>query len=597
MQEFYENAVIKKLQCKTLLDLALTLPATYEDRRLATDFINGRTQTFETKVLNTIKQNQNLKITFFLPRFNQKIDATIFHPKPFHYKVFGIGKQLYISAKVGLFNGFFQLTQPKVITVIGKIEPTYKEHKIRQNSLKAVIKKYISASNLQALGLNQEEIGCLLSIHFPKEIPNFENEKTIKILKTVEIYNHLRKLQSKRHDYPALKQLRADLTPFVQKLPFELTKEQKAVIMQIKNDLSRDIAAKRMVVGDVGSGKTMMILAAAQLAYPHKTYLMAPTSILANQLYEEACKYLDFDIALLSASKTINDYKSANFVIATHALLYKKDLPPPSLVMVDEQHRFGVKQRHKLTKFTQEGKKKPHYLQFSATPIPRTQAMIDAQMVDISLITSTPFKKDINSQVIKKEDFAKLLKHIKKEIAQKHQILIIYPLVNESENFNYQSLDEGKSFWHKKFNNVYVTHGKDKEKENVLEEFKQKGDILLATTVVEVGISLPRLTTIVIVGAENMGLATLHQLRGRVSRNGLKGYCYLFTKADTSPRLEQFCKTNSGFEIARLDLKFRKSGDMVEGKAQSGNQFVWIDLSEDEEIIKNTQMRINQCRA
>jgi ATP-dependent DNA helicase RecG len=592
VQEFFDNAAVKKLQCKTLLDLALVLPASYEDRRLATHFENGKTQTFAVKVLQSINQNQNLKITFFLPALNQKIFSTIFHPKPFHYKIFSVGKEMYVSAKVGLFNGFFQLTQPKVVTSVGKIEPIYKEPKIRQDSIKAVIKKYITPQNLKDARLYEDEIETLMGLHFPNSVPDFEDARTLAVLKTVEIFNHMQKLRGKRSNYPALKRLNGDLQPFLQKLPFRLTDEQNAAIAQIQKDLNSDVAAKRMVVGDVGSGKTMAILAAAQIAYPHKTILMAPTSILANQLYEEARKYLQFDVALLTSAKTLGDYEKANFVVATHAILYKENLQTPFLVMVDEQHRFGVKQRHKLTKLTQTGQKKPHFLQFSATPIPRTQAMIDAQMVDISLITSTPFKKDITSKIIKANDFADLTKHIKSEIAANRQVLIIYPLVNESENFNYQSLEEGQHFWKKNFTNVYVTHGKDKNKDSVLESFKEKGDILLATTVVEVGISLPRLSTIVIVGAENLGLATLHQLRGRVSRNGLKGYCFLFTKSNKTQRLEQFCKTTNGFEIARLDLKFRKSGDLIDGKMQSGNQFRWIDLSEDEDIIRKVQQRI-----
>ena len=149
----------------------------------------------------------------------------------------------------------------------------------------------------------------------------------------------------------------------------------------------------------------------------------------------------------------------------------------------------------------------------------------------------------------------------------------------------YQSIEEARSYWEKHFQNVYVTHGKDKEKEAILETFRDSGDILLATTVVEVGISLPRLTTVVIVGAERLGLATLHQLRGRVSRNGLKGWCYLYTNQSKSDRLEAFIETDNGFDIAALDLKFRKSGDLLKGSIQSGKKFMWADLAEDEAIV------------
>jgi ATP-dependent DNA helicase RecG len=242
-----------------------------------------------------------------------------------------------------------------------------------------------------------------------------------------------------------------------------------------------------------------------------------------------------------------------------------------------------------LSKLVENQDKKPHFLQFSATPIPRTQAMIESSHIDVSLITSTPFKKDITTKVITKKDFKDLLLHVKNEISQNHQVLIIYPLVEESEAINYQSIDEARSYWEKNFKNVYVTHGKDKEKEQILEEFRDKGDILIATTVVEVGISLPRLSTVIIVGAERLGLSTLHQLRGRVSRTGLKGWCFLYTNQEKPKRLEEFCNTTNGFDIANMDLRYRQSGDLLKGDAQSGKSFKYFNLATDEKIIKEVK--------
>jgi ATP-dependent DNA helicase RecG len=212
--------------------------------------------------------------------------------------------------------------------------------------------------------------------------------------------------------------------------------------------------------------------------------------------------------------------------------------------------------------------------------------MIETAHIDVSLITTTPFVKNISSKVIGKSDFKDLLLHIKEEINKNNQVLLVYPLVEQSEFFDYQSIEEARGYWEKNFENVYVTHGKDKQKEEVLLEFRERGDILIATTVVEVGISLPRLSTVVIVGAERLGLSTLHQLRGRVSRTGLQGYCYLYTNQKSSERLERFVETTSGFDIANLDLKFRKGGDLLKGATQSGSQFKWVDLAEDEEIVK-----------
>ncbi len=172
-------------------------------------------------------------------------------------------------------------------------------------------------------------------------------------------------------------------------------------------------------------------------------------------------------------------------------------------------------------------------------------------------------------------------------------MLVVYPLVEESEQYEYKSLAEAESFWRRYFDGVYVTHGKDSQKDEVLKEFRDHGKILLATTVIEVGISLPRLTTIVVVGAENMGLATLHQLRGRVSRTGLKGYCFLYTNDPNNKRLLEFAKIKSGFEVAELDLKYRKSGDIVTGKEQSGKAFKWIEMAEDKEIVERAKARLD----
>lgn len=223
-------------------------------------------------------------------------------------------------------------------------------------------------------------------------------------------------------------------------------------------------------------------------------------------------------------------------------------------------------------------------------------AMLQSDLISHTFIKDTPFKKDITTSILYKQDFPSLLAHIKEQIAQNHQIIIVYPLVEESENFAYTSLKEGEGYWRRHFENVYCTNGGDKDKDKVLQEFREKGSILLATTLIEVGISLPRLSTIVIVGAERMGLATLHQLRGRVSRNGLKGYCFLFTYSHNNQRLKDFTKTKNGFEIAELDLKYRKSGDLLEGERQSGDEFRFFEPSSDYEILKKAKEVLTQTK-
>jgi len=613
--------LFKKLKIHTLLDLALIIPTSYNDTTLTLKPELGKVNTLEAKVVDTSVYQGKLRVTFVLTQSGRRVSSMFFRVTPYHHKLFEVGSNHVIQGKLEEYKGYLQMSQPKSIKQIGKITPKYKTV-LKESEISSLIELYVSEQNLFNEGLDSKEVATLMHIHFPKSMEEvYENGgfKTdfITVLKFIEAYNHLKKLRGKRADFPALRALTGDIKPFIERLPFTLTTEQQTVIADIQKDVaSDDKAAKRMVVGDVGSGKTMVILACVMMALPYKSILMAPTSLLALQLYEEACKHLpkDVKIALVMQGKDEGNYLEADFIIGTHALLYKEDLPEASLVMVDEQHRFGTKQRASLEALvSQRGHvihdssvtlcdnkqiinhqtpKKPHYIQFSATPIPRTQAMMESELLDVSLITTTPFEREVLTQTITKADFPNLLSHIKEEIAKKHQVLIIYPLVEESIEVPYQSLEESRGFWESKFDNVYLTHGKDKQKEEVLLEFREKGDILLATTVVEVGISLPKLTLIVIVGAERLGLATLHQLRGRVGRNGLKSWCYLYSNFKASERLTQFSQTTNGFDIAKLDLKFRDSGDILDGTIQSGQKFKWLDMGEDEDIVKRAKNRV-----
>ena len=591
MQE--AKALFQKLKIVSLLDLALIFPSSYNNTTLSHSITKGESHVFDAIIKEVSSFNGKLRVVFDIPDLNISLNSMFFRVTPYHYKLFTVGTRHYIQGRVDEYRGELQMNQPKSLKRVGDIVPKYSTA-IKESSMRSLIEHYISEQMLYAEGLESREVAVIMGLHYPKTIEQV-NSPDSEALKFIEAFNHMKKLKGKRADFPALMSLRGNIDPFVKNLPFVLTNEQLMVIDEVQADLKRsDRASKRLIIGDVGSGKTMIILAAAMMAYPQKSILMAPTSLLAMQIYEEAQKFLPstMNLALVKQSKSEGDYLTADFIIGTHAILFKDDMPNAPLVMVDEQHRFGTKQRALLENMMTNDERKPHFLQFSATPIPRTQAMMQSELIDVSLITTTPFDKDITTEVVGKENFRRLLEEIKNEIAQNHQVLIIYPLVEESKEIPYQSIDEGRGFWEKRFEHVYVTHGKDKKKEEVLIEFREKGDILLATTVVEVGISLPRLTLIIIVGAERLGLATLHQLRGRVGRLGLKSWCYLFTNNKKNGRLESFTQTQSGFEIAKLDLKFRNSGDILDGTVQSGMQFKWLDLAEDERIVQVAKGRV-----
>jgi len=587
---------LEKLGLSSPLDLALLAPKSYHDYRLK-NRIDDLNELFLDVEIKTIQQLPKItKAVGFAHNLAREVELLFFQFASYHKKSFYPGARLYIAGR-GKFFGKLQIMQPKIVASykVGRIFAQY-DVKMRGDLFEKIKERYLTLDRLLSEGLPEEIAKALLIIHYPDEafFKGFKKEGGffgiyLEALKFTEAFRYLKGLKNKRVRLPALRSCKKSLDPFIENLPFSLTKDQKKALEDIAADLSRSIAAKRVIVGDVGSGKSVVMFGAAYLAYPNRSILMAPTTILAQQLYEEAKRLLPKEIEVgLVISGSKEDLSRYHLLVGTHALLYQ-DLPEACLVMVDEQHRFGTEQRERLKKLVQKKDGAPHFLQFSATPIPRTKALMDSALVDFSFIKQTPFKKDITTKVISKEDFKELLSHIKKEIAQGHQVLIVYPLVEESENYGYKSLEEAASFWQRYFDGVYITHGKDKEKEEVLKEFRDKGKILLATTVIEVGISLPKLTTVVIVGAENLGLATLHQLRGRVSRTGLKGYCFLYTNDKSNERLQEFSKITSGFEIAELDLKFRKSGDILSGKEQSGRAFKWLNMAEDRKILERVR--------
>ncbi|MDF1875515.1 ATP-dependent DNA helicase RecG [Sulfurimonas sp. SAG-AH-194-I05] len=580
-----------KLGINSWSELALILPHEYDDLRLQDTLQVQKTQVIDATVESIFRAPNSIQITFFAHNFGYTVTGVLFRPKPYMMHQYVVGSRDYYFGSIECKSGHCSMSMPKKITTIGSLTPKYKSA-LRNDAMVRFTQKYLTQENLLEEGLPLKVIEEVLKVHNPTDtfLENVEmTAELLRALKYIELHVYMKILAGKRRYFEASKSKVCRYKKWAKSLPFTLTKEQIKAIEDIQKDFKKDVASKRMIVGDVGSGKTMVILASVEMMTPQKSILMAPTTILAKQLFEEAQLHLPHVKSVLVTNKTKKvDLSTFDFIIGTHALLYR-ELPHADLVMVDEQHRFGTKQRNMLEKLVSDGETRPHFLQFSATPIPRTQAMIETANIDVSLITTTPFKKDIDSKVIHKNDFPDLLINIKEEIKKGNQVLLVYPLVEQSEVIEYQSIEEARGYWEKNFDNVYVTHGKDKEKEQVLIDFREKGNILIATTVVEVGISLPRLTTVVMVGAERLGLSTLHQLRGRVSRTGLKGYCFLYTNQNKSNRLEEFVETKSGFDIANLDLKYRKSGDLLKGHAQSGSQFKWIDLSEDEAIVKQVK--------
>ncbi|WP_069636688.1 ATP-dependent DNA helicase RecG [Campylobacter pinnipediorum] len=585
--EAKDKVELNKIGVSSLLDLALVLPKSFEDTTITKAPKNG--QVCINVKLNIInKTNKGMILaTAFAYEWGCDVKIVIFNAKGWHFSVFTSGKEATITGICSFAYNNWQITNPKIITKTDQIIPKFKTD-LKDEKVKNLIEKYINKENLLSCGLNNKESDFLLSIqeNSQKSIAMLEDikkgELESDILKFIEIFNYIKKLDTKKTYFENKKIELFEIKDWIKNLPFKPTTDQINAINDIRQDLLSKQAKRRVVMGDVGSGKTLVMLASALGVYPNKAILMAPTSILADQIYNEAIKLLPNFIStklVKSGEKNIN-FDDTNLIIGTHVLLYQ-ELPKAVLVMIDEQHRFGSNQRNKIEEMVKDGETRATFIQFSATPIPRTLSLIQSSLVNFSFLKQMPFEKNIHSQVLQNNDFNNLLSHIKKQIEKNKQIIIVYPLVESSETSNYQSLNEAKDFWIKNFKNVYFTHGKDKEKEKILNEFRENGNILLSTTVVEVGISLPRLSTILIVGAERLGLATLHQLRGRVGRNGGNGFCFLYTKLKNPPeRLKEFCDTLDGFKIAEIDLKNRQSGDILNGTVQHGATFLYYNYEE-----------------
>ena len=381
-----------------------------------------------------------------------------------------------------------------------------------------------------------------------------------------------------------------DLQPFTSALPFRLTGAQSRAIGEIVSDLRRGTPMSRLVQGDVGSGKTMVAAAAAYLAVKngHQSALMAPTEILAEQHYKSLSKLLEpmgIKVGLLTGSMKEREKKAVREALAagdielavgTHALLSDAtEFHDLGLVITDEQHRFGVGQRSKLSQKGQD----PHLLVMSATPIPRTLALLMYGDLEVSIIDELPPGREIVDTFLVTESYRpRINAFIRKQVAEGHQCFVVCPAVEENEDLGIKAVETwAETLQQTVFPDlrVMLLHGQMKgaEKEEIMASFARgEGDILVATTVIEVGVDVPNATLMVIEDADRFGLSQLHQLRGRVGRGRAKSYCILTSRnrnGETQQRLKAFCKTNDGFKIAEEDLKLRGPGDFF-GSRQSG---------------------------
>lgn len=574
--------------------------------------INATIET--TPRLSYIRRNFN-RLSFKALTGNILINVTIFN-RAFLYKNLDVGKNIMLVGKYDKKKNTFVASEIKLTTLNEtKIEPVYHTIKGLKNNqignyIASALKEVSSIEDFIPEYLQEKyqfinKKDAIKIIHAPKNIEEVKKARLCLIYEEFFVFMlKINYLKNKNKEVLGTAKVfdEEKVNSFIENLPFALTKDQITAVEECLSDLKSSKKMNRLLQGDVGSGKTIVAttIMYATVLSGYQSALMAPTEILAKQHYETIKKLVEpyhIKVELLVGSmkkkehnQIIERLKSGeiDILIGTHALISEDvTFQNLGLVITDEQHRFGVNQRGNL----QNKGHMPDIIYMSATPIPRTYALTIYQDMDTSLIKTKPSgRKEIKTFVKKESELKSVLFHILEEMKKGHQVYVVAPSIEENEERNLHDVNNLKESFLKAFQNkveIEVLHGKMKasEKENIMERF-QKGDvkILIATTVIEVGVDVKNATTIVIFNAEMFGLATLHQLRGRVGRNDLESYCFLISDYDKE-RLKVLEESNDGFYISEQDFLMRREGDLF-GTKQSGDMdFKIADLKKDFKIL------------
>lgn len=606
------KALFEKLEIYTIEDLLYHFPYRYDDfskRVSVNEIVMGETITVEGilgDIKNVFTKYGKRLTTAKLVDSTGTLNVVWFNS---HYlkKTLLPNMHYSLSGKIGTFSGKKTLVAPSYEKLgennleTARLVPIYPEtngisSKYIRSKLNYLLTNSILLDEFLPDDLIQKENfksikDSLNNIHFPKSFTDVENAKKRFAFEElfIELLNvELRKKQwEKNLNAPVLNFLlyQDKVDEFINELPFKLTQTQKESIDQIINNLKQNHPMNRLLEGDVGTGKTIVAIVASYLAYlnGYNTLYMAPTEILAKQHYETYKKFLekfDVEIHLMTGSKKTKtkEDKGPHINIGTHALLFEQEHQNIGLVIIDEQHRFGVEQRTKLININKE-EITPHLLTMTATPIPRTLALTLYGDLEISVLDAPPNKeKKITTKVITEKNREKTFEHIAKS---GEQTFIVCPFILESSHENFENVKAATAEYEKLKKGVFknlkvdLLHGKLKpaEKLEVVEKF-EKGEtqVLVSTPVIEVGIDIPDATIMVIESAERYGLASLHQLRGRVGRGEKPGFCFLFPSTyskSSFERLKNLEKVHDGLELAEIDMKLRGHGDIY-GTMQHG---------------------------
>ena len=632
--------ILKKKKIETLFDVLLHLPQAFVDR---SNLINineleiGKICTIKVQVIKyNIPRIRNLPNTVKCEDSTGKINIVFFNSREGYIKkILPLNEWVIISGKVNFYNKKYQITNPAYVVplekedFVKKIIPRYSltegiTEKVYRNIIEQVLKKLPffpewHNENIMKKFDYKNWRESILHLHDPKIKQDFQSDYYRRlvydeILSSLIVLSQIRKKIKKIKKEP--KKFGNKLSKkIISNFHFQLTKNQIDIINEINRDLFSQSKMFRLLQGDVGSGKTIVALIAAAnvIESGYQVAFMAPTEILANQHYTLANKIFnesniktDFLTGKTSNSERkikINALKenNINIIFGTHALFQKKtEFGNLGLIIIDEQHKFGVKQRMELSK---KGGENCDILVMSATPIPRTLIMTFYGDMDVSKLTEKPsYRKEIISLSKPEIKINEVIKFIKKEITNKNQIFWVCPLIDESKKLDYEAAVKKFEYLNKIFTGkVGLIHGslKNEQKETVLKNFLDKKiQILVSTTVIEVGIDFPNANVMVIENSNKFGLSQLHQLRGRVGRSNMQATCILLYKKNLSEnakkRINILKSTNDGFKIADEDMKLRGFGDIL-GYKQSGiKEFKLADPIHHEKLFKMAEMNIKE---
>ncbi|MFZ4632153.1 MAG: ATP-dependent DNA helicase RecG [Patescibacteria group bacterium] len=629
---------LNRLELRTVQDLLFYLPYRYDDFTKSLP-ISDLTINTNANIIGTIELIQNKRsskrrmyITEALISDETDTIKVIWFNQAFLSKTLNIGDRVSLAGRVSENHGqitmispmYEKITSSDLIHTKGLIPNYHLTADLGQKQIRSIIRQVIDLSDnvkewlpidikerLKLLDLNQ----ALKIIHFPKNLNEvYEAQRRLGFTELFlrQIKSQIIKKQIKSRTAPKLKFQKEITQEFVNSLTFKLTDAQKKSAWEILQDLEKPEPMSRLLEGDVGSGKTLVaIMAMLNAALNRKqSALMVPTEILAEQHFNSISRILEpynLDIKLLTHNHKIKNHEdilAADILIGTQALIQESvKLDNLALVIVDEQHRFGVKQRQKLVNFDIKELTKitPHFLSMTATPIPRSLALAIYGDLDISIINELPAnRKRIITKLVTESKRKLAYEFIRKEIKSGRQAFVVCPLIDESDKLGVKSV---KAEHERLDKNIFpelkvgLLHGKMKsqEKEAIMKDFlDNKIQILVSTSVIEVGVDVPNASLMIIEGAERFGLATLHQFRGRVGRSDNQSYCFLFptndelTNPKTVERLEAMIKYNDGFSLAKIDLKLRGAGEIY-GIGQSGFPELQIASLFDFETIKMAQ--------